>query len=73
MLEEDQRDQIKNGVEFFIDSMAAAKIDPDLWCGVCWTIILRGYKAYGWSFEDFKKQLHIMLEHYKNGCENGKG
>jgi hypothetical protein len=40
-------------------------IEPTLWAGAVWSILVDGYKSSGISYEEFCKEVHGISQHYK--------
>jgi hypothetical protein len=42
------------------------EIEPTLWAGAVWSILVHGYSASGVSYEQFTKEWDKLKHHYKS-------
>lgn len=65
-LDSDQYNTQK-GFELIIDLMQKhPEIEPTLWVGAIFSVLVNGYKKCGFSYEEFCNEIHEVLLHYKD-------
>ena len=40
-------------------------IEPSLWCGAVWSVLVDGYRNCGFSYKEFCDEWDRIKEHYK--------
>lgn len=41
------------------------QIEPTLWSSAFTFVVVNGYKQCGYTYEEFRNQIHLGFEHYK--------
>ena len=61
------QEQIEIAFNLMKDCMAShPEIEPTLWAGAIWSVLVEGYAQSGVSYEQFSKEWNSIKHHYKS-------
>jgi hypothetical protein len=70
----DDQDNAQKAYQLIMDLMEMNKgIEPALWCGAVWSVLVNGYKQCDFSYEDFRQEVNKISQHYKSWWEDEVG
>lgn len=67
----DDQEKVEKAYQLIMDVMDKNKeIEPTLWCGAVWSVLVNGYQQDEFSYEDFRKEAAKVVKHYEHWWEN---
>ncbi len=68
--QKNDQEQIEKAFNLLRDCMAEhPEIEPTLWAGAFWSILVAGYSASGMSYEQFTTEWNEVKHNYKKWFE----
>ncbi len=61
------QNQVQKGFQLIMDMMADhPEIEPTLWAGAIWSVLVNGYNNSGMTYEQFTREWDEIKHHYKD-------
>lgn len=61
------QEQTERGFNLIMEIMSAhPEIEPTLWAGAVWSVLVNGYNQSGVTYDEFTRQWDEVKHHYKS-------